>query len=185
MDPQPVPSPLMHSSNAQPRSGTQRRWTVQLAATVLALQAGFFLGVMAWAMLRGGWVTEWRLAALEVSITVAALAAAYYLLIFGPLTLLVLASILAIFLRPRAGWVFAMAVQCIILFLGLEIYFIERGDDIIELPILYLMLLGSILIVVFLNAPEGRLLLVRSLPATTRSELAPEAVPDSAPGEQP
>jgi hypothetical protein len=161
--------------NLQQRRGDQRRWTVQLAATVLGLQATFFLGVLAWAMLRGSWVTQWTLDVLRVSVTVAALAAAHYLLIFGPLALLVLAAILMIFLRPRAGWVFAMAVQCIILFLGLEIYFIERGDDVVELPILYLMLLGSILIVVFLNSPEGRLLLARSAPlaapiAPTRGE---------------
>ena len=62
-----------------------------------------------------------------------------------------------------------MAVQCVILFLGLEIYFIERGDDIIALPVLYLMLLGSILIVIFLNAPEGRLLLLRT-PATPKEQ---------------
>ena len=155
----------LHTPSPQtgaPRSGAQRRWTVQLAATVLGLQAAFFVGVLLWAMLRGSWMTEWTLAVLKLSISVAALAAAHYLLIFGPLALLVLAAIVVIFVRPRAGWVFAMAVQCIVLFLGLEIYFIERGDDIVELPILYLMLLGSILIVVFLNSPEGRLLLVRS-----------------------
>ena len=57
-----------------------------------------------------------------------------------------------------------MAVQCVVLFLSLEIYFIER-DDIVELPILYIMMLGAILIVVFLlNSPEGRLLLVRTAP---------------------
>jgi hypothetical protein len=173
MDSQPFSASPSPPGQAQPRSGTQRRWTVQLAATVLGLQAAFFVGVMAWAMLRGGWVTEWKLSVLQVSISVAALAAAHYLLIFGPLALLVLASILVIFLRSRAGWVFAMAVQCIVLFLGLEIYFIERGDDVVELPILYLMLLGSILIVVFLNSPEGRLLLVRSLPAL-HSEPGPE-----------
>ena len=145
-----------------PRSGAQRRWTVQLAATVLGLQAAFFIGVLLWAMLRESWVTQWTLAVIKLSISVAALAAAHYLLIFGPLALLVLAAIVVVFVRPRAGWVFAMAVQCIVLFLGLEIYFIERGDDIVELPILYLMLLGSILIVVFLNSPEGRLLLLRS-----------------------
>jgi hypothetical protein len=57
-----------------------------------------------------------------------------------------------------------MALQCVVLFLSLEIYFIERGDDIVELPILYLMMVGSILIVIFLNSPEGRLLLVRPVP---------------------
>lgn len=153
---------------------------------MLALQAAFFVGVLIWAMLRGSWVTQWTLAVLKLSISVAALAAAHYLLIFGPLALLVLAAIVIIFVRPRAGWVFAMAVQCIVLFLGLEIYFIERGDDIIELPILYLMLLGSILLVVFLNSPEGRLLLVRS-PAepgtlgTPAPPLAPSLTPPTAP----
>jgi hypothetical protein len=136
----------------------------------LGLQAAFFLGVLAWAMLRGSWLTQWTLEVLRVTVTVAALAAAHYLLIFGPLALLVLIAILVVFVRPRAGWVFAMAVQCVILFLGLEIYFIERGDDVVELPILYLMLLGSILIVVFLNSPEGRLLLVRDLPASRGRE---------------
>ena len=158
-----------------PRTGMQRRWTAQLAASVLGLQAVFFLGVLLWAMLRGSWVTQWTPDVLRVAVTVAALAAAHYLLIFGPLALLVLVSILLVFVRPRAGWVFAMAVQCVILFLGLEIYFIERGDDVVELPIPYLMLLGSILIVVFLNSPEGRLLLARDLPA-------PQAHAEQAPG---
>lgn len=156
-----------------PRSGGQRRWTVQLAAVVLGVQGAFFVGVLGWAMLRGSSITQWRLEVLQVSISVAALSAAPYLLIFGPLALLVLAAIVVVFVRPRAGWVLAMALQCIILFLGLEIYFIERGDDIVELPILYLMLLGSILIVVFLNSPEGRLLLTRG-PAPP---LAPSIMP--------
>ena len=57
------------------------------------------------------------------------------MVIFGPLALLAIVAILLVLLRPRPGWVFAMALQCVVLFLALEIYFIERGDDIIELPI--------------------------------------------------
>jgi hypothetical protein len=67
-----------------------------------------------------------------------------------------------------------------VLFLSLEIYFIERGDDIVELPILYLMMVGSILIVVFLNSPEGRLLLVR--PVAPRPAL-PDVITPELPGE--
>ena len=176
-----APTPLSPEMGA-PRSGGQRRWTVQLAAVVLGLQAAFFLGVLGWAMLRGSWITEWKLTVLQVSLSVAALAAAHYLLIFGPLALLVLAAIIVVFVRPRAGWVFAMAVQCIVLFLGLEIYFIERGDDIVELPILYLMLLGAVLIVVFLNSPEGRLLLTRS-PAPPVAPAMMPPMPPSPPAE--
>jgi hypothetical protein len=146
------------------RSGSQRRWTAHLAAGVLAVQAAFFVGVLAWSLLGSDWFTQWELELLNFRLTIAALAAAHYLVIFGPLSLLAIAAIVLVLLRPRPGWVFAMAVQCVVLFLGLEIYFIERGDDIVELPILYIMMLGAILIVVFLNSPEGRLLLVRTAP---------------------
>lgn len=144
------------------RSGTQRRWNAQLAAGVLTLQAVFYIGVLAWSLFDTNWITHWELELLNFRLSIAALASAHYLVIFGPLSLLAIAAILLVLLRPRTGWVFAMALQCAVLFLSLEIYFIERGDDIVELPILYLMMLGSILIVVFLNSPEGRLLLVRT-----------------------
>ncbi len=158
----------MLNSEAAPqlpqRSGNQRRWTTQLAAGVLAVQAAFFIGVLAWSLLGSDLIRQWELELLSFRLKIAALAAAHYVVIFGPLSLLAIAAILFVLLRPRPGWVFAMAFQCVVLFLSLEIYFIERGDDIVELPILYLMMLGSILIVVFLNSPEGRLLLVRSAP---------------------
>jgi hypothetical protein len=158
----------MNSTDASPhvpqRTGVQRRWTVQLASGVLGLQAAFFIGIVAWFLFGGSRITQWEMEVLEFKLTIAALWAAQYLLIFGPLSLLVLAAILLVWLRPRAGWVFAMALQCIVLFLALEIYFIERADDIVELPILYLMMLGGILIVIFLNSPEGRLLLVPTAP---------------------
>lgn len=147
-----------------PRSGSQRRWTAQLAAAVLAVQAVFFLGVLIWSLADGHWLADLELELLNFRLTIAALSAAHYVVIFAPLALLAIAAILLVLLRPRPGWVFAMALQCVVLFLSLEIYFIERGDDIVELPILYLMMLGSILIVVFLNSPEGRLLLVRTVP---------------------
>ena len=150
------------------RSGGQRRWTVQLAAAVLAAQAVFFAGVLVWSFFAGHWLTDLELELLNFRLTIAALSAAHYVVIFGPLALLSLAGALLVLLRPRPGWVFAMAVQCVVLFLSLEIYFIERGDDIVELPILYLMMLGSILIVIFLNSPEGRLLLVRAAAAAPR-----------------
>lgn len=150
--------------NLPQRSGEQRRWTARLAAGVLALQAAFFVAVVVWSVWDSEWITHLELELLTFRLTIAALADAHYVVIFTPLTLLVVAAIVFILLRPRGGWVFAMAVQCVVLFLGLEIYFIERGEDIIELPILYLMMLGSILIVIFLNSPEGRLLLVRTPP---------------------
>jgi hypothetical protein len=146
------------------RSGGQRRWTVRLAAGVLAVQAAFFIGVLVWSLADGQWFSDLELELLNFRLTIAALGAAHYVVLFGPLAFMALAAILLVLLRPRPGWVFAMALQCVVLFLSLEIYFIERGDDIVELPILYLMMLGSILIVVFLNSPEGRLLLLRTVP---------------------
>jgi hypothetical protein len=170
------------SPQLQTRSGGQRRWSAQLAAAVLSLQAAFFALVLAWSLLGSEWVTHFlELDLLNFRLTIAALASAHYLVIFGPLTLLALAAIVLVLLRPRPGWVFAMALQCVVLFLSLEIYFIERGDDIVELPILYLMMVGSILIVVFLNSPEGRLLLARL--AAPRPAL-PTPVTPHLPGER-
>jgi hypothetical protein len=164
----------MHGPDLAPqlpqRSGAQRRWTVQLAAGVLAMQALFFAGVLAWSLLGSDGIMHWELKLLSFRLTIAALASAHYVVIFGPLMLLTVAAILLVLLRPRPGWVLAMAVQCVVLFLGLEIYFIERGDDIVELPVLYLTMLGSILIVVFLNSPEGRLLLVRTTPPRSQGD---------------
>jgi hypothetical protein len=165
----------------QARSGGQRRWSAQLAAGVLLLQAAFFALVLAWSLLGSEWVTHLELDLLSFRLTIAALASAHYLVIFGPLTLLAIAASMLALLRPRHGWVFAMALQCVVLFLSLEIYFIERGDDIVELPILYLMMVGSILIVVFLNSPEGRLLLARL--AAPRPDL-PTAITPQVPGER-
>jgi hypothetical protein len=174
MNPEPAASPLPpRTAGAQ---GGQRRWTVQLAAGVLALQAAFFIGVLTWWLLRSEWITHLELEVLTFRLTIAALASAHYLLIFGPLSLLAVAAVLFVLLRPRPGWVFAMAVQCVVLFLSLELYFIERGDNLVELPIVYLTMLGSILIVVFLNSPEGRLLLVRTLPAQPNPPPAPAVV---------
>src|SRR5262245_18297544 len=87
------------------RSGSQRRWTAQLAAGVLAVQAAYFIGVLIWSLL-------------------APLSASHHVVIFGPLSLLAVAAVLLVLLRPRPGWVFAMALQCVVLFLSLEIYFI-------------------------------------------------------------
>lgn len=160
----PQGAPIPPGAPLPPRSGGQRRWTAQLAGGVLAVQAAFFVGVLVWSLADDQWFSDLELELLNFRLTIAALGAAHYVVLFGPLALLAAIATLLVLLRPRPGWVSAMALQCVVLFLSLEIYFIERGDDIVELPILYLMMLGSILIVIFLNSPEGRLLLVRSAP---------------------
>ncbi len=146
-------------SSLFPNSSTE---SCNTTLAVLGLQAIFFVGVIVWSLLSSDWVSGWRWEWLDLKLEIAALAAAHYVIIFVPLALLAGAAIVLVWLRPHAGWLFAMAVQCVVLFLSLEIYFIERADDIIDLPVLYLMMFGAVLIVIFLNSPEGRLLLVRS-----------------------
>ncbi len=118
-----LPRDALGAPQLPQRSGGQRRWTTQLAAGVLAVQAAFFIGVLIWSLLDGHWFTDFELELLNFRLTIAALGAAHYVVLFGPLSLLVIAAVLLVLLRPRPGWVFAMAVQCVVLFLGLEIYF--------------------------------------------------------------
>ena len=62
-------------------------------------------------------------------------------------------------IRPRLGWHMAMLAQSAILLIALQVYLSDRNAVLTRRPLLYLYILGAILIVVFMNSPEGRLLL--------------------------
>ena len=65
----------------------------------------------------------------------------------------------ACLLRPQLGWHMAMLVQSGILLIALQVYLSDRNNILTRRPLLYLYMLGAILIIVFMNSPEGRLLL--------------------------
>lgn len=153
MNAEPAPSALPRPLGAQPR------WSAQVAAALLAGQGCFLLLGVLFLLVQINWQNELA----NVTLSVAAIrssAAALLMLPFG-VTLLVLA--LLVFLRPRLAWVLAMILQCLILFISLQVYFVDGSEYLIFPWLLHLIMFGAILIVIFFSAPEGRTLLARPL----------------------
>jgi hypothetical protein len=78
-----------------------------------------------------------------------------------PMGIALLVVALMVFLRPRLAWVVAMVLQCVILFVSLQVYFVDSVEYVIFHWLLHLIMLSAILVVIYFSAPEGRLLLAR------------------------
>ena len=137
------------------RSDNQFRWSLGITVVILLMQVAFFSAVAAYNLSLIDWGGDPAvvLAAPETAII---FEQAIVLLPFAGLGLV---CIFACLLRPRLGWHMAMLMQSGILLIALQVYLSDRNNILTRRPLLYLYILGAILIIVFMNSPEGRLLL--------------------------
>ena len=86
--------------------------------------------------------------------------AALTVLVLGPIIFTLLITVLLVLVRPALGWTVAQFIQTVLLLIGVQLYFADT-DQALLLPALLrdFLMLGSILVVIYLNSPEGRLLL--------------------------
>ncbi len=148
--PQQIPLPAFIK-----RSHNRFRWSLGITVFVLLGQVVFFVGVAAYNLSLIDWSGD-RAVALASPETAILFEQAIVLLPFAGLGFI---SIIACLLRPRLGWHMAMLAQSGILLIALQVYLSDRNNVLTQRPLLYLYMLGAILIVVFMNSPEGRLLL--------------------------
>jgi NADH:ubiquinone oxidoreductase subunit 6 (subunit J) len=150
-------SAAAETDRAAPR-GSQRRWSAQIAASALAVQALVYLGAILYAVL----IVDWTLPTEELLLRDDAYGAALTILVLGPVVVALLAAALLVLVRPPLGWTVAQVAETVLLLIGVQLYFTDV-DQALLLPLALrdFLLLGAILVVVYLNSPEGRLLLVR------------------------
>lgn len=150
-EPQQIPLPgfIRQSRN-------QRRWSLWITVGILLLQALVFAGTSFFLIATIDW--EQINALEEPSIDVV-----FQVTQAGALVPFAVLALLCAFLcmvRPRLGWHVAMLAESLILLVALQVYFYDRDRIFSERPLLFVYMLGAILIVIFINSPEGRLLLV-------------------------
>lgn len=145
-----------HSNEIAAPRGSQRRWSTQIAAGALAVQAFVYLGVTAITVMQ----VNWDLPLEELLNLDAAYVAVLTVLMLAPVIAALLVAALFALVRPPVGWTVAQFVQTVVLLVGVQLYFADSSQ---VLPSAWrdLLMLGSILVVIYLNSPEGRLLLAR------------------------
>jgi len=148
--PQQIPLPAFIT-----RSNEQFRWSLGITVFILLGQVLFFVGVAAYNLSLIDWRGDPTLVLVSPD-TALLFEQAIVLIPFAGLGCI---SILTCLLRPRLGWHMAMLAQSGILLIALQVYLSDRNHVVTQRPLLYLYMLGAILIVVFMNSPEGRLLL--------------------------
>lgn len=152
--------------------GSQRRWSAQIAAGALALQALAFLAAIVYAVI----LVDWSMPLDELLEIDEAYRAALTVLVMGPVVMALLIAALLVLLRPFAGWTTAQFIQAVLLLIGVQLYFANFDQAILlPAPVRDFLLLGSIVIVIYLNSPEGRLLLVRQAAPATAGTAPPAA----------
>ena len=139
------------------RSNNQYRWSLGITVGILLLQAALFIGVAAYNLTSIDWQGDLarQIVAEQGMLTIE------QALLLLPFATIVLVCIVVCLVRPRLGWHLAMLAQSAILLIALQVYLSDRNNILTRRPLLYLYMLGAILIVVFMNSPEGRLLLGR------------------------
>ena len=159
-------------SDASAPRGSQRRWSAQIAAGALAVQALTYLGATLYAVA----LVDWKLPVEELLALDEAYRAALTVLVLGPVIFALLIAVLLVLVRPTLGWTVAQFIQTVLLLIGVQLYFADT-DQALLLPSLLrdFLMLGSILVVIYLNSPEGRLLLARRSPPATLVEAATPA----------
>jgi len=157
-------------SDPSAAGGSQRRWSAQIAAGALFVQALVYAAVVALRLLG----VNWDLTLDIFSLPEAAYLAAITALILAPVIVALLIAALLILVRPPLGWTVAQFIQTVLLLIGVQLYF-TSGDPAMLLPVMWrdFLMLGSILVVIYLNSPEGRLLLARRSPHAPPHEVAP------------
>ena len=168
-----TPEQVNRASDASAPHGSQRRWSAQIAAAALTVQALTYLGATLYAVA----LVDWNLPVEELLALDEAYRAALTVLVLGPVIFALLSTVLLVLVRPALGWTVAQFIQTVLLLIGVQLYFAE-SDQALLLPALLrdFLMLGSILVVIYLNSPEGRLLLARrSQPAAVVETATPTA----------
>ncbi len=148
--PQQIPLPAFIR-----QSNNQFRWSLGITVVILLAQVVFFAAVAGYNLTKIDWSGD-------PAVTLASPAAALFFeqaIVLLPFVGLGLICVIACLVRPRLGWHMAMLVQSGILLIALQVYLSDRNNILTRRPLLYLYMLGAILIIVFMNSPEGRLLL--------------------------
>lgn len=150
----PVPQQIPLPARIK-QSGNQFRWSLGITVVILLTQVAFFAAVAAYNLSLIDWGGDPAvvLASPETAIIFE------QAVVLVPFVGLGLIAVIACLLRPRLGWHMAMLVQSSILLIALQVYLSDRNNVLTRRPLLYLYILGAILIIVFMNSPEGRLLL--------------------------
>lgn len=148
--PQQIPLPAFIR-----RSSQQYRWSRWITVVILLVQALFFLGAAAFLLL----TLDWEMTSVFDEPPAAVQEQLRQGMVLLPFAVLVLLSLVVCLIRPRAGWHMAMITESLILLVALQVYLSDRSQVLTERPLLFLYMLGAILIVIFMNSPEGRLLL--------------------------
>jgi hypothetical protein len=158
--PQQIPLPAFIRRRSQ-----QYRWSRWITVVILLVQALFFLGASSFLLL----TIDWEPVDVFEEPPAAALEQFQQAIVLLPFAFLILVSLAGCVVRPRLGWHMAMIVESLILLVALQVYLSDRNQVLTERPLLFLYMLGAILVVIFMNSPEGRLLLGPK-PERTRSE---------------
>lgn len=137
------------------RSDQQYRWSRWITLSILLIQALFLLGVSAFLLA----TIEWEMIDVLKDPPPAVLEQFQQAVVLLPFALLVLLSAIVCLVHSRVGWHMAMITESLILLVALQVYLSDRNQVLTERPMLFIYMLGAILIVLFMNSPEGRLLL--------------------------
>ena len=145
-----------HSNESATPRGSQRRWSTQIAAGALAVQALVYLGVTVITVMQ----VNWELPLEELLNLDAAYVAVLTVLMLAPVIAALLVAALLALVRPPVGWTVAQFVQTVVLLVGVQLYYAD-SSQVLSSTWRDLLMFGSILVVIYLNSPEGRLLLAR------------------------
>ncbi len=143
-------------------AGDQGRWSTRITAGVLIVQTLILAGIAVLLLSQ----IDWTLDAADAGFSENVLQTSGFLLFAVPIGLILIVSAVLCLMLPSIGWIAAMVIQCVILFLALAAYFIERLNITGRPWLLFVLMLSAILVVAFLNSPEGRLLLVHRAQTT-------------------
>jgi hypothetical protein len=137
------------------RSNHQYRWSRWITVGVLLLQAAVFTGTSVFLL----WTIDWQPTNVFNEPPEMVLVQMQQAVALIPFIVLVLTCIVACLVRPRGGWHLGLLTESLILLVALQLYFYDRNHVLAERPLLFIYMLGAILIIIFMNSPEGRLLL--------------------------
>lgn len=137
------------------RSNHQYHWSLWITVGVLMLQAAVFAGTSAFLL----WTIDWQMTNVLDEPPETVLVQMQQAMALFPFIVLVLACIVICLVRPRIGWHLGLLTESLILLVALQLYFYDRNHVLSERPLLFIYMLGAILIIIFMNSPEGRLLL--------------------------
>lgn len=150
------------------RSNHQYRWSLWITVGILLLQAAVFAGTAAFLI----WTIDWEMASILDEPPADVLVQMLQALALLPFVALVLICVVVCLVRPRIGWHLGLLTESLILLVALQLYFYDRNHVLSERPLLFVYMLGAILIIIFMNSPEGRLLL-GSLPHAHETDAHP------------